>query len=556
MEQMICDRIHFGISEENKALKDSLVAAVKEIKDSRGVQPALEVTLDATHGGYVNKNYAMYKPDGQKNSFRTFFTPFPKPILTEHDDEKDPIGRVIDAEFVPIAPQSEADPKSKIRIKGLITDGAAIQKVLDGRYMTVSISGRPKTPPTCSVCNEKIVGWGGCKEEHMRGQAYDGKMCHYIFDELEYSEVSFVNKPADQSGTHAAAVVSMRIVEAPAMDADAQKMYSEAIQKIKGATVVADAADAKPEVKPEVTPDPTPEPEDNKSVGCPECDSFTWSDAEIAEVTKLVDAGEDADAVLSAAQRKKMSSGTFCGPARSYPVPDCSHGANAKARATQQVKAGKLSAGSAAKIKACANRKMKSMACGGSDGLTTGNIIVDALIEMVNELRDSYEADLAAAKKQGKDSVDAVTKEMAGVQGKVTALETELAATKELVTKAEDKHKQDLTQASELTKSIRAEKSKNVLLLSLILGKDSILNTFGGKNAEERAASYEKKLQEFKDNSIEELTNREEGLLAELTKQAIVRLDIMGPVDPKLDKTITEQRNRKQRLESWFKEGH
>jgi len=41
---------------------------------------------------------------------------------------------------------------------------------------------------------------------------------------------------------------------------------------------------------------------------------------------------------------------------RKYPMPDRSHAANAKARATQMVKRGKLSASSAAKIRAKANR--------------------------------------------------------------------------------------------------------------------------------------------------------------------------------------------------------
>ena len=41
---------------------------------------------------------------------------------------------------------------------------------------------------------------------------------------------------------------------------------------------------------------------------------------------------------------------------RKYPMPDKSHAANAKARASQQVKAGNLSPSSAAKIKAKANR--------------------------------------------------------------------------------------------------------------------------------------------------------------------------------------------------------
>jgi hypothetical protein len=42
--------------------------------------------------------------------------------------------------------------------------------------------------------------------------------------------------------------------------------------------------------------------------------------------------------------------------ARKYPMPDRAHAANAKARATQMVKRGKLSSASAAKIKAKANR--------------------------------------------------------------------------------------------------------------------------------------------------------------------------------------------------------
>ena len=61
-------------------------------------------------------------------------------------------------------------------------------------------------------------------------------------------------------------------------------------------------------------------------------------------------------AKLTAKQRKKIPTSKFAGPGRSYPVEDKSHAANAKARATQAVKAGRMSAGQAAKIKAKANR--------------------------------------------------------------------------------------------------------------------------------------------------------------------------------------------------------
>ena len=62
-------------------------------------------------------------------------------------------------------------------------------------------------------------------------------------------------------------------------------------------------------------------------------------------------------AELTASARKRVPSSKFGMPgSRKYPMNDRSHAANAKARATQMVKKGKLSAASAAKIRAKANR--------------------------------------------------------------------------------------------------------------------------------------------------------------------------------------------------------
>ena len=61
-------------------------------------------------------------------------------------------------------------------------------------------------------------------------------------------------------------------------------------------------------------------------------------------------------AKLRAARRNKLPSSKFGLPgSRKYPVNDRSHAANAKARATQMVKRGKLSAASAARIRKKAN---------------------------------------------------------------------------------------------------------------------------------------------------------------------------------------------------------
>jgi hypothetical protein len=69
-------------------------------------------------------------------------------------------------------------------------------------------------------------------------------------------------------------------------------------------------------------------------------------------------------AKLTAKSRNMLDSSTFGMPkSRSYPMPDSSHAANAKARATQMVNAGKLSPASKSKIDAKANRVMGKKGC-------------------------------------------------------------------------------------------------------------------------------------------------------------------------------------------------
>jgi hypothetical protein len=66
-------------------------------------------------------------------------------------------------------------------------------------------------------------------------------------------------------------------------------------------------------------------------------------------------------AKLTSKQRKKIPKSKFGLPdEEKYPMPDRSHAANAKARATQMVKKGKLSASSASKIKSKANKILEN----------------------------------------------------------------------------------------------------------------------------------------------------------------------------------------------------
>lgn len=65
-------------------------------------------------------------------------------------------------------------------------------------------------------------------------------------------------------------------------------------------------------------------------------------------------------AKLTTKKRNSLSKSTFGLPGeKKYPMPDKSHAANAKARATQMVNAGKLSPASKSKIDAKANKILK-----------------------------------------------------------------------------------------------------------------------------------------------------------------------------------------------------
>jgi len=64
-------------------------------------------------------------------------------------------------------------------------------------------------------------------------------------------------------------------------------------------------------------------------------------------------------AKLTTKQRNKLPASKFAGPDRSYPVEDKSHAANAKARASQAVNAGRMSKSEEGRIDAKANKVLK-----------------------------------------------------------------------------------------------------------------------------------------------------------------------------------------------------
>ena len=106
-------------------------------------------------------------------------------------------------------------------------------------------------------------------------------------------------------------------------------------------------------------------------------------------INRVNEAVKDADEVskkLTTKDRKKLKSTTFCGPNRSFPVPDCQHVATAKAYLNRS----KFSAATKKKIAACINRKSKALGCKpGKPAKAKGSLADSRVFKITKELVDA-----------------------------------------------------------------------------------------------------------------------------------------------------------------------
>jgi len=183
--------------------------------DSSG---ALFVTVDATHAGFINRNYYRYNPSAMRDGTKSWTYPFKKWVLRNHNDEGEPLGQVVGARYI------GDNLKGFIQLDLLVTDPDAIVKIIDGRYRTVSTHGLPSTPRSyvkCSICGTDLASIKSDSQfcGHRRGKQYEDedtgvvKLCFWDIGELDYNEVSFVNFPADRSDDHVAAVTSFKFLD-------------------------------------------------------------------------------------------------------------------------------------------------------------------------------------------------------------------------------------------------------------------------------------------------------------------------------------------------------
>lgn len=157
------------------------------------VPNSILIKIKATHFNYINKNFLYYTENAVNGGAKSWTSPYNKPQLVGHNKKSDPIGRIIDYEVIK---DSTEYPSDYILLTVRITDKDSIQKVLDGRYFTVSV-GSKSSRVICSECNQILTEDGLC--EHRKGTFNSkGEPIFWLIDQLNYTEDSFVNEPADE----------------------------------------------------------------------------------------------------------------------------------------------------------------------------------------------------------------------------------------------------------------------------------------------------------------------------------------------------------------------
>lgn len=198
-------KLNESFAVENKAKEFSF----KEFDNKNG--KVLIPKIEAIHAG-TTANYRTYTDNYLQGNIEnhsgvySWTYPYPKPVLKNHDTWEEPLGRVTSAQFV----TDSLTGRSANIVMPTITDPEAIEKILDGRYLTVSIGGHTNEA-ACSICGQDIINDGWC--DHERGEKYEvnGKMvtCTWIIGEIWFHEISFVNIPADE---HAQVVASGNVI--------------------------------------------------------------------------------------------------------------------------------------------------------------------------------------------------------------------------------------------------------------------------------------------------------------------------------------------------------
>ena len=187
--EFLTDGIDFkeAIEEARSGNPKKFVVKIQAIH-AKTTKNKIEYTSERLRGNPEFTVDGVIRPTGQYSWTR----PYPKPILTHHDPHSDPLGRIVDAKFVE---KTLPSGLPGIEVSAEIGNPEAIEKIRDGRFLTVSI-GAETDSLFCNICgSNKLSDDSDCR--HWKGQVYDGVECRYVVGNIWFSELSFVNKPAD-----------------------------------------------------------------------------------------------------------------------------------------------------------------------------------------------------------------------------------------------------------------------------------------------------------------------------------------------------------------------
>lgn len=186
---------HIESTTVKPAVSTDAKLAFSESKGDTGSKIVLP-RIEAIHAGST-RNHTRYMEDKlkgdplNKSGVYSWLHPYPKPVIYNHDTNTSATGRVYNAAF---ARDTKAGRPGIIVIPK-ITDADAVQGVLDGRLMTVSI-GATTDSAICTYCGTDIIDEGFCG--HMKGEVIDGVTVEWIIGQVWFDELSWVNVPADQ----------------------------------------------------------------------------------------------------------------------------------------------------------------------------------------------------------------------------------------------------------------------------------------------------------------------------------------------------------------------
>lgn len=558
-ENYIADTYDFSVPNVSELQKE-----FSTFKDNENEsEKYLLVEVDATHGGYINKNYYYYTTEGQANGAASFITPFQKPILSQHIGDSTPIGRTVAAAFIPLSiPKGKENdfktPKCKIRVKGVITDKKAIEHILTKRYFTVSTGGSSKNPPVCSICGSEIQSIGpfgsvsGC--DHERGKTYeddngDKKQCYWKIGQMDYKEWSFVNMPADYTPEHVASVVSIGWVDT----VDPQDSIT-----LDVSSSLVDSEDPKNKNNKEENNNTnckggSPMADDKKNIElldefisalavldeCEECDEEVdekWEDEKDVKQVEEFDGdfvqvmnlflAEDKVLPKSGSKERQAMKGTFCGPNKTFPIPDCKHAAVAIAMLQWPRIKEKYSSSVRARVTSCVRARAKTLNC------------------KMSKKKDDSEVD-----------VKVIQKEIESLKAQVVDFETK---TQEKDGQIEAANK-EIKGLKDNSKRMIAEK---IVDLSMLAERQSITDVLNAENIDDRKNKYDAHVKSLVERTEDSLKDT----IVDLTDELNIKINLEDKVNNptvttdndkgKTNKKVVKKENeiRMERVSKYFKE--